>query len=81
MQEVVDIVSAHLHDPDEATSKVVKAAFDKGSQVSLFPFCFMRLGESYRAILRYKGGLCSPQTMPGVFLLRTGQSYGNARRI
>lgn len=34
-QEVVDIISAHLHDPDEATSKVVKAAFDKGSQDNL----------------------------------------------
>lgn len=34
-QEAVDIVSAHLHDADEATSKVVKAAFDKGSQDNL----------------------------------------------
>lgn len=34
-QEVVDIISAHLSDADEATSKVVKAAFDKGSQDNL----------------------------------------------
>ncbi|OEH80409.1 protein phosphatase 2c domain-containing protein [Cyclospora cayetanensis] len=34
-QEVVDLVAVHLHNPEEATSRVIKTAFERGSQDNL----------------------------------------------